>query len=679
MGFLSPIFLLGAAAAAVPVLVHLVRQTRARRVQFSSLMFLRRIEQKIVRKRRLRNLLLLAMRCAALLLLAVAFARPYFMSRAAAESSSPGKCKIVLIDGSFSMMYPGVADRARQAARDIVASSAANDRVSLVEFADGSDVLMGLKSDHAEAVSLIDRLKPGYGSTDYLQALQTADSILKDAGPVEREVYLVSDFQASGWNRSAPPVKLGSGTRFIPIDVSDSEPYNLAATDLRAEQVIYSQKYPGKVSAVIGNFGPRPIEDGVIELKLNDLTVERRALRMDAASTKSVEFSDFNVSEGSNQATIEVSGDRFTEDNSRFFTIKRADQSRVLVIETAVRGRSESFFLQQALVSGENTPYAVTTRTAGTANPGEVGDYSVVIVNDVAGVSEGLASALSSFVQNGGGLVLTTGRHTDAAQFNRVFAAISPAHLGDAIQVRSGYALMSQVRTDHPIFGAFARSGRLTSTRVYSHHGATANEGSSVVAALDDGSPIIVEGLAGRGKVVLVATSLDTAWSDLPLTPIFLPLIRQMLEYLGGGERNASYAIGQHFLVPPDRDGSFPAVESPGGGRVEDPRRTTTGELSIRAEAPGFYRLRYRDHIEQVAANIDSKEADLARLDLNELTSSVMPDESNRTSSYEPGRLTAEEVEARQRLWLPLLIAALGLFVAESFLAGRIRIARLPG
>src|SRR6185369_14957775 len=115
--------------------------------------------------------------------------------------------------------------------------------------------------------------------------------------------------------------------------------------------------------------------------------------------------------------------------------------------------------------------------------------------------------------------------------------------------------------------------GRLTSTRVYGYHRATANEGAATIAALDDGSPIIVEGLAGRGKVLLVATTLDTAWNDLPLTPMFLPLVRQMLEYLGGRETAASYTIGQAFTTPPDKDGSLPAIDSPSAKRIDDARK----------------------------------------------------------------------------------------------------------
>src|ERR1044072_8124568 len=105
MAFLNPVFLIGALAAAVPVLVHLVRRTRAVKIQYPSLMFLRRIEQKTIRKRKLRNLLLLALRCAALLLLALAFARPYSTVPPRVSASSGSKASVILVDGSYSMRY----------------------------------------------------------------------------------------------------------------------------------------------------------------------------------------------------------------------------------------------------------------------------------------------------------------------------------------------------------------------------------------------------------------------------------------------------------------------------------------------------------------------------------------------------------------------------------------------
>src|SRR5215216_1999719 len=149
MAFLNPIFLLGAMAAALPVLVHLVRRTRAVKIQYPSLMFLRRIEQKTIRKRKLRNLLLLALRCAALLLLALAFARPYFTGPPPVSASSDRKASVLLIDGSYSMRYGDVFNRAKQSARDAINKAGANEQIALVAFSRNYEILMPLKANRA--------------------------------------------------------------------------------------------------------------------------------------------------------------------------------------------------------------------------------------------------------------------------------------------------------------------------------------------------------------------------------------------------------------------------------------------------------------------------------------------------------------------------------------------------
>jgi hypothetical protein len=676
MAFLNPIFLLGAIAAGVPLLVHLVRRTRAPRIQFPSLMFLRKIEQKTIRRRKLRNLLLLLIRCAALLLLALAFARPFFTGSTPVSASGDHASTVILVDGSYSMRYGDVFNRARQSALNMINDASSGDQLAVVLFSKGYQVLMPLKANHAEATTAVNQMQPGLESTDYLQAIQAADAILKDAGRGQHRVYLISDFQDAGWNRSAPPVKLPPEVKLFPIDVSDPKAVNLAVTGVDSDAVVYAQKYAGKVIARVGNFSAEDAPDVTIEFKLNELPVERRPLTIGAGGAQNVEFSGFNVPEGSNRATVEITGDSFALDNKYFFTIKRETQSRVLAIDTATRGRSESFFLQQSLAAGENNQYALTVKSAGSVNPSELDTSRVVIVNDAA-ISEGLAASLKGFVERGGGLIIAAGKHTDASDFNRALGSLAPAQIGEIVQSR-GYALMSQVKADHPVFGVFARSGRLTSTRVYGYHKATTKEGALTLAALDDGSPIVVEGSAGRGKVLLITTTLDTAWNDLPLTPMFLPLMRQMLEYLGGRESAASYTIGQAFTTPADKDGSLPAIDSPGAKRVDDARKNSSGAQSLDASEIGFYRLRYRDRDEFAAVNLDTRESDLAKLSVNELIASVTPsaDEKASQSSQAPV-LTAEEREAKQRLWLPLLLMALALFVAEALIARRIRIPKL--
>jgi len=611
-----------------------------------------------------------------LLLLAFAFSRPFFTGSTPVSASGDHTSTVILVDGSYSMRYGEVFNRARQSARNMINDAASDEHLAVVLFSKNYQMLMPLKADRAEAATAVAEMQPGLDSTDYLQAIQAADAILKDAGLGQHRIYLISDFHDAGWNRAAPPVKLAPDVKLFPIDVSDAKAANLAVSGVAADAVVYAQKYAGEAIARISNFGSEDA-DAAIEFKLNDLPVERKPLKLTAGGTQNVEFTGFNLPEGSNRATVEITGDTFALDNKFFFTIRRDNQTRVLAIETAARGRSESFFLQQSLAAGENNQHALTVKTTGSVNPSELDPYRVVIVNDASGINEGLASALKTFVERGGGLILAAAKHTDAGDFNRLLGTIAPAQLGEVVQSR-GYALMSQVKTDHPIFGAFARSGRLTSTRVYGYHRATAKEGALTIAALDDGSPIVVEGSAGRGKVLLVTTTLDTAWNDLPLTPMFLPLMRQMLEYLGGREAASSYTIGQAFTTPADRDRSLPAVDSPGGKRVDDLRKNSSGEQSLDASEIGFYRLRYRDRDEFVAVNLDTKESDLTKLNVDELVASISPAPGNANAQpAQSSRLTAEEKEARQRLWLPLLLTALALFVAEAVIARRIRVPKL--
>jgi hypothetical protein len=675
MWFLSPIFLLGAAAATVPVLVHLVRRTRATRVPFASLMFLRRIEQKTVRRRHLRNILLLLMRCLALLLLALAFARPYFTQSNPLASTGQGASSVILIDTSYSMRYPGVFDRALDAAREVINNSAAGERLALVGFNQTYEIVMPLRPGSAEAAALLSSLQPGFGSTDYLQAIQAADAVLKDAPAGAKKVYLISDFQEQGWNRAAAPARLASGVELILKDVSEASQKNVAVTDVKAEPVIYQQKYPGKIVATVTNFSPDSGSTAVVDFKMNDLVVERREVELDPLSSVPVEFSGFNVLEGSNRATIEVTPDELAIDNKFFFTIERGSQVRVLAIETPSRGRSETFFVKQALTAGESNQYELSVKSSGTVNPNEIETFASVIVNDSERVSDQLAASIRSYVERGGGVILVAGRHAEAADFNRAFESISPAKVGDAVQTRS-YALMSQVSADHPVFKVFSQGGRLASTRIFGYRRVTLGEGATTLAALDDGSPLIAERTSGRGKVLLFATTLDTAWNDLPVTQMFLPVMRQMLEYIGGEKVSSSVTIGQALAAAPDRDGSLPAIDSPAGGRLEG-RTSSTGEVTVEATETGFYRLRYRDRDEYSAVNLDTKESDLKKLDFEAFTRSVTTDQAEEDAPSHATGLAAEDIEARQRLWLPLLILALALFVMEAVLARRIRLAKL--
>jgi hypothetical protein len=275
---------------------------------------------------------------------------------------------------------------------------------------------------------------------------------------------------------------------------------------------------------------------------------------------------------------------------------------------------------------------------------------------------------------------MAVGPHTEPNAFNQAFQRIAPAKLEETVLLRGDYVAMSEVKTDHPIFEIFQQSGRLASARIFGYHRATPGEKSSVLVRFEDGSPALIESSRGSGKTLLFTSTLDASWNDLPLSPIYLPLVRQMARYLGESEKKVWHQLNESLAVPTAKDGTPPAIDTPTGERITDRKQTATGEVIINVREPGFYRLRYPNASDYAAVDLDGRESDLSKLNVEEFVSAVTgADPKAPTSVGSSEKLSSEEIESRQRVWWMLLIAALLLFVAEAVLARRTKMAKIIG
>lgn len=682
MSFLNPLFLLGLAAVAAPIIVHLVRRTKSPRVEFPSLMFVRRVPQKTIRRRTVQNWLLLALRCLAFLLLALAFVRPYFGSGEANEGQGR-RANVILLDTSFSMRFGKRFDQSKARAQSILDQTAGSESTALVTFGQSYEAVAKFTTDGGKLKAALDGVKVGYGSTDYVQALRGAAELFKEIGLKDRRIILISDFQAAGRNPAESAFQLSQDIKLQTMDVGEAQAANLAVTDVGARALIYQPKYEDKLTARIANFSDEARTGVRVEFLLNERTVEKREMKIAANDSATVEFTGFNLNEGVNQCEIRVEGDDFPFDNRFYFTLRRTEQLKALLIETASRGRSESFYVRNAMTTGENLPFDVESKTAGSVNPGDLSRYRVIILNDAA-ISPALAGGLTKFVEGGGGLIIAAGLHTEADGFNQAFQNVAPARLEEKILLRGGsggdYVTMSEIKTDHPIFEVFRQSGRLSSARVFGYHRAASREGAAVLARYEDGNPALIEATHGSGKILLFTSTFDASWNDLPLTPLYLPLVRQMTRHLGEREERAWHLLGQSFTVAPAKDGTVPAVDQPGGERLTERKQTATGELIVAAKEPGFYRLRFQEKSEFAAVNVDTKESNLAKLNLEEFVAAMTgADPKAQTTAAATEKLSSEEVESRQRVWWWLLVVALLLFLTEAILSRRTRMAKVIG
>src|SRR5262245_18059398 len=156
MSFLAPLFLFALAGLAIPVLLHLTQREKKQIVHFPSLMFVRRIPYQSVRRRKIHNWLLLAVRLAALTLIILAFARPLIQREAAAPIGAGSREVVVLLDNSYSMGFGDHWTRATAPARDQSAMLSASDCATLVVFASGADIQMRSTSEKARFNAVLD-------------------------------------------------------------------------------------------------------------------------------------------------------------------------------------------------------------------------------------------------------------------------------------------------------------------------------------------------------------------------------------------------------------------------------------------------------------------------------------------------------------------------------------------
>ncbi len=682
MSFLTPLFFLGVAALAAPILVHLVRRTRARKVQFPALVFVRQVPQRTIRRRTLQNVLLMLLRCLAILLIVIAFARPFFTSGSSAKSTTAAGATAILIDNSLSMRRENFFAEAQRRAEAAIDEARNDEQIAVLSFDKRYAVTNRFTSDKNRLRTAVRTLNAGWDGTDYEQALRGAESLLSEVetnGP--KRIVMISDFQAPGWRPANATFKLANNTQLTTLDVSGNTPApNVAITDVEARGVVFGQKYQDNLAVHISNFSDTPRDHVQVDFQINDQTVEKRDVSLNSRDSRVVEFTGFNLNEGANRCTIEIAGGDFAPDNRFYFTLRRETPAKALIVESASRGRSDSLHLQSALTTDDNLPFTFNLKSTGSVDPASIQEQALVILNDAGAINSALADALVKFVNAGGQLIVSTGPQTQVDSFNQSLGPLAPATLREAVQTKAGEsAAITDVKFDHPIFEVFQQSGRLAGANVIGYFRSEPRTNATVLARFEDGSPALIEGTTGKGRVLLFTSSLGPSWNDLPLTPLYLPFIHQMVRYAGTREENAWYGLGQTFTVKKGSEGATPAVDTPGGVRLTEGRSTPDGELLVTAREPGFYRLRYSSQPDFAAVDVDGAEGDFSKLNFQEFIAGVTGGAGGAEGAGASQNLTGEEVEGRQKVWWSLLLVALVLLLVESALARRTKVVKMIG
>src|SRR3954447_12029993 len=457
MSFLTPLFLLGLAGLAVPVIIHLIQRERKNVVQFPSLMFLQRIPYQSVRRRRVRNWPLLLLRLAALALIVAAFARPFLRRQALAVSAAGGAREVVvMVDRSDSMAYGDRWARATAAARKAIAAVGSSDRASLVFFASGADVALRSASDHGRLEAAVLTTKPGASATRYGPALKLAGSIVSESSLPRREVILISDFQRSGW-QGAEGVRLPDGVVLTAVPIGDAETANVSVTPVSMQRSTFSEQDRVTVTGGAVNHGSKRVSNLEIALELDGRPVQTEHINIEPNSSASISFTPFTPAAAGTRGTVRLGGDALPLDNVFHFVVGPKQPVRVLILERPGSPRDASLYLARALSLGDDPAFQVSTKSIEGMSQDDLQRAAVVILNDVP-VAQTAAERLGAFVARGGGLLVAAGERAawPASGSGAAVADVLPATPAAAVDRTQGSsARLGALEYGNPIFELF--------------------------------------------------------------------------------------------------------------------------------------------------------------------------------------------------------------------------------
>ncbi len=689
MNFLNPLFFLGALATAVPILLHLIKREHARKVEFPTLMFLRRISKRTIRYQKLRHLLLLMLRILAFLLIVLAFTRPYRdKAQVPAALAGTTMAHIIALDNSMSMDYQNRWSQAKEAAADIVRESGPGDEFAVIEFSDRTVARTQITN---QASVVLSQIEDGVALTDhtthYAQALKAAEQFALDAGTGKRIIHLISDFQKSGWAAEERDFRLTAGVELRIIDVGSSDFSNLAFREVQVVEPESGDDVILRASAM--NFGTQDRKSVRISLFINGQQVAEKRIDIAAGGSQAIEFSPSGLASDVHRIVFQIDDPELTRDNRFYMVLEGRKKTPVPVIEGPNRPgrRPASFFLANALNIDALSPYRLMT-----VSPQDLAiSGKLLIWNNAPGGNTELQRKLQEFVKSGGGLAVVLADSSRSADFNRSFGSWLPVRMADSIsgQDRSGlrpvedYILMTDVKMDHPIFQPFNKpnSGTFSSSRFFGHAKLSVDSGAEVLARFDNGDPALVSADVDKGRVLIFASSADDTSNDLPLKAVYAPFWQQMLRYLENFEEKRHWLHIGDTLAPRKllEEAAPPQIK---GGKLDpneavavldpDKERLSAGQKydDVAVGKAGFYEIRSMNLNAAVAVNTALIESDLTHGDSEEMAAGWMS--SNPAVSFRAERPSAEEQDRHQQIWKLLLIAALILFISELVLSNYI-------
>ena len=545
MNFINPFLLLFAAAASIPLLLHLFNKQKVKIIEFSTVKYLLSLQKTRMRQVKIRQILLLILRTLALLAIAFAFARPTteggYLPALGGKTTTTAVILLDISGSSASETNSGsFFERGIEKAESILDNFTEKEKVVVIGFA--STILY----DSGEPTSDFDRLKqllngftPASAEAIPSSGFARAFALLKEATDPNLEIYLISDFQGDAWRNFE--FDLFAAER-MDVKLFLTSTSGAEIDNIEAEKVTFPNQIitAGRAFTLLGEIrnlkGDAPAEV-LVSLDVNDNRMAQTDLSIPPSGSGKVSFNFTPAEAGFLYGSISIDDDDLLPDNRSYFAMRIPSGSKIALISD---DDQEAFFIRNALApsQSENLAKNVTLLGALQASTVNLREFDVAVVNLKGRLPQALVSALTNYVNSGGAALFMMRPELDFADFSERISSplfgLQALEAPPVVTAASGKYLLKNFDFAHPLFSPYKQfsADKLPQAEFAGHFKTKESAKATVLARFSDNAPAILEAAIGKGKALLYTFSLNDTYSDIVFRPLMVIMLNRSVEYL---------------------------------------------------------------------------------------------------------------------------------------------------
>lgn len=642
MTFLNPLYLIALVAAAIPIILHLLNLRKTRVIEFSTLTFLKELQRSKIRKLKIRQWLLLALRTLIIVFLVLAFTRPALRSGFGFLPGTTAKSSVVIVlDNSFSMLMSDEHGRllrqAKQKATELLDLLEAGDDVALVLTTSPettNEMTAALNAVRGE----IEDVTESFAHGDYQQALTAASALLSASDNFNKEVYVITDRQRSQFLRNedaAGEALFDADVNVFLLPVGKEAKGNTFVSDVEVKNSIFERGKPVDIAATIRNSSASPLSDAIVSVFLGGERVTQKTVDVPADGTRRIEFTVLPKQDGWVPGFVDLEDDHLPEDNRRYFGFHIPRTVHILL---GPSGERDGKLIALALnpdagdMEGDHR-FNVDAPGSSQLLSANLSRYDVAILLGAEKLSEAFLQRLSSWLREGGSVILFPDADGNVDTWsNTLLPRLGlPAAAGTtgSLTETTSFLSFGNIDFDHPLFdGMFEiveenTRPEIESPRLYYSVRIRGDENARQVISTRAGDAFLLDASVGKGRALVFAVSPDPRWSDFPFKGLYLPLLNKAMYYLAAREDRAlDLTVAEHTEITLGSAVSGEQLfelRGPDGTMQRIVPKALPSGMVFPVEAPGFpgvYTLNAGDEVLRAfSVNTDPLESDLTRAD----------------------------------------------------------------